>query len=96
MISLLVLLPLYAIWVQHERGGNWRYLELLGLIAGPLDVFLNYTELALLTWDIPQDGEHTFSKRLSRLTRTAGWRGSLSRPIKYILDYLAPSGLHIK
>lgn len=96
MISLLVLLPLYALWVQHERGGHWRHLKWLALVAGPIDVVLNYSELALLTWDWPRSGEYTFSKRLSRLTRTAGWRGSMSRPIKHILDTIAPHGLHIK
>lgn len=96
MLSLIFLLPLYALWVQYERGGLWSYAKWFGVIAGPVDVFLNYTELALLTWDIPQAGEYTFSKRLSRLTRTAGWRGSMSRPIKHVLDYIAPSGLHIK
>lgn len=96
MISLLVLLPLYSLWVQHERGGLWRHLKWVAIVAGPVDVVLNYTELALLTWDWPRKEEYTFSKRLSRLSRLTGYRGAFGRLGKLILDRIAPSGLHIK
>lgn len=96
MLSLFLLLPLYSLWVQHERGGNWSYLKWLGVIAGPVDLVLNYTELAILTGDLPRKGEWTFSKRLSRLSRTTGKRGAFGRYCKLVLDAIAPSGLHIK
>jgi len=96
MISLLFLLPLYSIWVQHERGGFWRHLWLVALVAGPADILLNYTELALLTGDFPKKGEYTFSKRLSRLSKEAGLRGDVCYFISKVLNRIAPSGIHIK
>ena len=62
-----------------------------------LDIALNYTLFALLTWDFPKKGEWTFSQRLSRLVREDGWRGSLGRWVaKVLLDDYDPSGKHIK
>jgi hypothetical protein len=36
-------------------------------------------ELALLTWDFPQEGEYTFSDRLARLKHNGDWRGVIAR-----------------
>lgn len=96
MISLVLLLPLYALTIQLERSGLWRVFGVFGIIALPLDALLNYTELALLTWDFPKRGEWTFSTRLKRLQYDTGWRGDLARPIVLLLDSIAPSGQHIK
>lgn len=96
MISILILLPLYAIGIQVERGGWWRVLWPFTLVALFWDIVLNFTELALLTLDYPEWGEWTFSKRLSRLRFDYGWRGQVARYLKRCLDAIAPSGLHIE
>jgi hypothetical protein len=51
---------------------------------------MNYTWLALLTLDIPQRGEYTFSTRLERLVQDPGWRGEIARPIAYAINYVLP------
>lgn len=97
MISLLLLWPLYIVGIQYERGGWWRVLLPVTLVAAALDVILNYTELALLTWDKPRHGEYTFSMRLERLQRRGDWRGKLARFIeKYMLGPFDPDGYHVK
>ena len=96
MISILTLLPLYALGIQYERGGWWRVFAVFALVGLVLDVALNYTELAILTLDFPKWGEWTFSKRLSRLQHNEGWRGALARPIVLLLNSTAPSGQHVK
>lgn len=97
MIALLLLWPLYIIGIQYERGGWWRVLLPVTLAAAILDVVLNYTELALLTWDMPRHGEYTFSMRLGRLQRLEDWRGKMARFIeKYMLGPFDPDGFHVK
>jgi hypothetical protein len=95
VISIVVLLPLYFIAIQFERGGNWRILAPFVAVALVVDVLLNYTELALLTLDFPMQGEWTFSKRLSRLQHAPGARGEFAWYIARCLDSIAPSGKHI-
>jgi len=95
MIAILLLLPLYAIGIQIERGGWWRVLLPVTVLAMALDVALNFTELALLTLDVPRWGEWTFSTRLKRLRADDGWRGSTARYIASSLDAIAPSGRHV-
>ena len=95
MISIFILLPLYFISVQYERGGIWSLLFPIVLISLIIDVVLNYTELAILTLDMPKYGEWTFSKRLSRLQYNEGWRGHFARYIANCLNQIAPSGKHI-
>ena len=69
----------YPIAVQAERGGWWLIVTPITFIALILDVVANYTELALITWDFPANGEWTFSTRLKRLQYYTGWRGSFAR-----------------
>ena len=97
MISLLILWPLYIIGVQYDRGGWWRLLMPITLVALVLDVWLNFTELALLTWDWPRnEDELTFSNRLKRLVHDGGWRGSFARFVaRGMLDPFAPGGRHV-
>lgn len=95
MISIFILLPLYAIGIQFERGGLWRIVLPVTFVALVLDVVLNYTELALLTLDFPSKNEFTFSQRLARLRYDSGWRGDTARYIARSLDAIAPSGKHI-
>lgn len=83
----LILFILYPIAVQFERGGWWRLLAPVTLFALVIDVIANYTELALITWDYPQKGEFTFSTRLVRLKKDAGWRGIMARKIAIYLNY---------
>lgn len=87
---------LYAIGIQYLRGGWWRLLLPITVIAAILDVLLNYSLFALLTWDRPQAKELTFSQRLNRLATYIDWRGVLARWIaKYLLDWADPRGKHI-
>lgn len=95
MISIFVLLPLYFISIQHERGGLWLLLIPIALFSLVIDVILNYTELSVLTCDFPKKGEWTFSKRLSRLQHNTDWRGDFARYLANCLNQIAPSGKHI-
>lgn len=97
MISLFILWPLYIIGVQYERGGWWLVVAPITLIALVFDVLLNFTELAVLTWDMPR-GEHelTFSNRLKRLVHDGGWRGRFARFVaRRMLNPFAPGGRHV-
>ena len=91
----ILLALLYPIAVQYDRGGRWRLLAPLTLLTIGVNMLANYTELALLTWDFPQPGEHTFSQRLKRLVNDDGWRGALARGIAEVLNYFAPDGKHV-
>lgn len=86
----ILLALLYPLAVQYERGGWWKLLAPVTLFALVIDIVANYTELALLTWDFPMQGEYTFSTRLKRLQRERGWRGSLARPIVVYLNFFYP------
>lgn len=96
MIALFILWPLYLVGIQYFRGGLWRVFAPITLFGGFIDIILNYTELALLTWDFPKKNEVTFSKRLKRLQYNTDWKGSLARFIaKWMLDWADPRGKHI-
>lgn len=89
MLTILLAL-LYPIAVQAERGGWWRLVAPVTLVALVIDVIANYTELALLTWDRPRKGEWTFSQRLNRLVHNTGWRGRACRPVALVLNFFMP------
>lgn len=91
----LILLAVYPAAIQFERGGKWRWLFWLYYPAGLLDVLLNYTVLALYTWDRPLAGEFTFSRRLRRLQYRTDWRRWFVVVLKPYLDYFDPKGVHI-
>lgn len=95
MIAVLLLLPLFALAIQTERGGYWRVFVVFMPPAMLLDVILNFTELAVLTWDFPRAGEWTFSVRLRRLMQRDDWRGAVARYLAKILDAIDPTGKHI-
>jgi len=59
----LLLFLLYPIAIQFERGGAWRLLLPVILLALVIDILANYTELALV-FGLPRRGEWTFSQRL--------------------------------
>lgn len=103
-VSLLVLSTpllwvLYPIAIQYERKGWWYLFLLVALPTYVLDVVLNHTTLALLTWSFPMKRrdkyEWTFSDRLARLQYGNQWNNDLARYLKRVLDPIAPSGLHI-
>lgn len=91
----ILLAVLYPLAVQFERGGWWRLLAPITVFTLLIDVIANYTELALLTWDFPRKGEHTFSTRLLRLRYTYGWRGTVYHAVIAYLNYFAPNGKHV-
>ena len=91
----LILLAVYPAAIQFERGGWWRLLFWLYYPAAVLDVLLNYTVLALYTWDFPRAGEYTFSRRLSRLLLRSDWRRWFAVVLKSFLDYFDPKGIHV-
>ena len=99
----LLLWVLYPLAIQYERGGWWRCVLPVTLLALIVDVIANWTELALLSqqarrmglWDWPRLGEWTFSTRLKRLRYNDDWRGDVGRYIARVLDAIAPSGKHI-
>ena len=97
MIGILLLWPLYIVGIQYERKGIFYLVLPITIIAGILDIILNYTELAILTLDFPRKGEYTFSMRLERLVDRTDWRGNFARFVKkYMLDWADPDGVHIK
>ena len=91
-----LLLALYAVGIQYQRGGLWWLVSPIAIVAIPLDVLLNYTVLAAVTWDFPRAGEYTFSNRLNRLVKLDNRLGDDARWIAGILNDLAPGHDHIK
>jgi hypothetical protein len=87
---------LFPIAIQINRGGWWRIVAPITLLALLIDVLANYTTLALVLWDWPRAGEYTFSDRLVRLTRQTDWRGDVARDIAVILNRIDPLHNHIK
>lgn len=97
VLPIALLWLLYVVGIQAQRGGAWWMLYPVTLAALVLDFALNYTSLAILTWDWPQAGERTFSKRLQRLMRGTGWRREFAAWIAMtLLDPFDPTGPHIK
>ena len=91
----LLLALLYPFAMLYKRGGWWQIVYVITLPAYVLDIIVNYTELALLTWDFPRKGEYTFSKRLQRLQYNTDFRGWIAHKIIPFLDYFDPEGKHI-
>ncbi len=83
----ILLALLYPIAVQYERGGVWRLLAPVTFVTLVIDVYCNYPELALITWDFPASTEWTFSTRVQRLQYYAGWRGSFARAVKAYCNF---------
>lgn len=90
----LLLALLYPIAIQYERGGWWRILLPVTLLALAIDVLANWTELAIV-FGLPRRGEWTFSKRLRRLSLLPGWRSTAARWCIAYTDFFDPDGYHI-
>lgn len=82
----------FLIFALCTRKGWATAIIVAELIAAPLDVFLNYTEFALMTWDWPVSAntEGTLSLRLARLQHNTDWRGTMARPVVAVLNYFLP------
>jgi len=87
---------LFPVAIQYERGGWYRLLLPITLLALVVDVAANWTELSLVFWELPKPGEYTFSSRLERLVLSATWRGAVARRVATVLNLIAPSHRHIK
>lgn len=83
----IILAILYPLAVQYTRGGLWVLVAPVTFLAFLIDVWCNYTELALIFWDFPRRNEFTFSVRLRRLQYDEGWRGRLARPVVAYLNF---------
>ena len=91
----ILLALLYPLAIQYERGGWWRLVIPVTIVALILDIIANYTELALLTWDFPKKGEYTFSQRCQRMKLEDTWGGKVARFAEPYLDYFDPDGDHV-
>ena len=91
----LILALLYIPAAQYMRGGLWRIMAPVTVLALLIDIVANYTELALITWDWPRAHEWTFSTRLKRLQHDTGWRGKIARLVAAYLNYFDPTGKHV-
>lgn len=91
----------WPLWVQRHLGlavfPAWlRFIcSVVAFFALLVDVAANYTELALLTWDWPRKGEHTFSTRLLRLRYDTGPRAQVYAVVIRCLNFFAPDGKHV-
>ena len=91
----LLLALVFPLAIQYTRGGWWRLVTPITVAALILDVALNYTTLALLTWDFPRAREYTFSIRLKRLVKDPGWRGGFALAVAVYLNYYTPGNNHV-
>ena len=92
----MLLAILYPFAIRIARGGLWRLMlpvTVLGLI---IDVWCNYTELALLTGDFPKAGEYTLSQRLVRLQTGNRWQRFVARVVIPYLNYFDPGHVPVK
>ena len=75
----------YVIGYKRYPRRTWA-----AAIAWVLDVYLNYTTLAVYMLDFPRKHEYTFSQRLKRLRFDFGWRGFISEHIIVFLNHFDP------
>ena len=96
VLHLPALFILYALWIQHERGGWWKVFHVFGIAGFLPDVTANHTSLAVIfgfRW--PEPKAWTFSQQLEHLCKLGGKTGALANGVADVLDDLAPSGKHI-
>lgn len=84
----LLLAVAFPVVIGWRQATGWRRVVLA--LTAVLDIWLNFTTFAVCTLDWPRWGEWTFSKRLERLARDAGWRGALARPVARYLNRFDP------
>lgn len=95
VMASMALLLFYAVWVQSNRGGWWRVLNLVGIPGWLLDAALAHTLFALAFWRRPLSTERTFSDVVANLQFDKGWRGVVARTVKRLLNAIDPLGSHI-
>lgn len=92
----------YAVVIQYERGGAWSALKVLALFVAALDIVMNFTTFTVLFWRVPKfknpggKREFTFSQSLYAIVREGGWRAKLGLVVVRVLNWFAPSGVHIR
>ncbi len=86
----LLLLILYPLAVQVERGGWWLLILPFTLVVVFIDFLANFTELSIALWEFPKKNEWTFSTRLLRLKHNTDWRGPLARFAVAYCDFFYP------
>lgn len=91
----LLMLVLYALWVQSERGSIFKVFELVAFVGYPWDWLLQQTLAPIYFWEPTRKGESTVSMRLARLVHDTGWRGIWARRLSRLLNWMAPGGVHI-
>ena len=91
----LILAIFYPLAIQYHVR-DWRWLYPFALLTALIDVWCNYTELVLLTWDFPEAGEYTFSQRLVRLQTGNRWQRFVARTIIPYLNYFDPGHVPVK
>jgi len=91
----LALAVLYIPAIQYERGGKWKAMAPVTIVAALLDVYLNYTTFAAYTWDSPRKQEYMFSQRCKRLVKDVGWRGLIARLVARYTNKFDPTPPHI-
>ena len=90
----LVLLALYSIYIQHERGGWWDFCWLACVVFYPFNMLVAHTVFPLAMWRKPRHGEIFVSRQIAAMLNDTGWRGNIARRLAYILNTIAPSGDH--
>lgn len=90
-----LMLLLYFVYIQHERGGLWRVCEAVAIIGYPYDALLQYTLFQFYFWEIAPRGESTISMRLGRIVTRSDWRGIWARRLAWLLNWMSPKGVHV-
>lgn len=86
----LLLLVLYALWVQSERGGVFKALNLVGIVGLPWDWFMQHTLFNLFFWEVAPAHEPTVTMRLQRLVYGNDWRSIWAIRLSRLLNWIAP------
>jgi len=98
MRILLVILTcyfVYSVGVQYERGGVWRLLAPIAMIALLMSWVINQT-LGRVIYGKPTVWRETFSKHTERMQSEPNWRGRLARLVAALLNVVAFREDHIK
>ena len=91
----LILAAAYPLAIQYRVRG-WLWLLPFTLLIVLIDIWCNYTELAVLTGDFPKAGEYTFSQRLVRLQTGNRWQRCVARVVIPYLNYFDPGHVPVK
>ncbi len=93
--ALLLMLAVYAVGVQYQRGGAWRVVLPVTAVALLMSIALNQT-LARVIYGRPAHWRETFSKHTARMQAATGLRGRTARLVAALLNFFAHDERHIK